>query len=152
MAGKTTEFAFGNIQPAPVFRRVAEVDAADVLAGAVRLKGFVERADGVRVQVVANQRDPFAGRVAGVQQGRHFHGPIHLRAVRTGRGLAKTGERLGKHKDARRPGPFVFVIDTLRMLRRGGDRRLGFLQQLHGLLVHAQHRLGRIHGTNVVRE
>jgi len=116
-----TESPVPETLPAAVFRRIAEVDPADIAAGEVWLKGFVERADGVRVQVVTNQCHSFTARIAGIQLGRHFHGPIRLRAAGTGRGLAKTGEWLGKPEDACRPGPFVFVIDTLRMLRCGGD-------------------------------
>jgi hypothetical protein len=42
------------------------------------------------------------------------------------------------------PNAFVFVIDTFAMLLRRGERHFGLLQQLHRLLVHAQHRVLRI--------
>src|SRR3954447_37310 len=71
----------------------------------------------------------------------HFERPVDLGPMLTGSCLSKARQRFGEHEDARRAVAFVFVIDPLRVLARRGDRHLRFLQQLHRLLVHAEHRL-----------
>jgi hypothetical protein len=61
------------------------------------------------------------------------------RSLRSRRRLTESRQRFDEHEDAHGPLPFVFVIDSIRMLFRGGNRHLGFANQLHGLLVHAHY-------------
>jgi hypothetical protein len=51
-----------------MFRRITELDATHVLAGAFRLKCLLERPDRVRVQVIANKGDP-TGTEHGIEAG-----------------------------------------------------------------------------------
>src|SRR5438094_10676005 len=39
---QATQFAFGDVQPASMFRRIAKVDALDVRSRAFGLEGFIE--------------------------------------------------------------------------------------------------------------
>ena len=52
-----TQFVLRDVQPAPVFRRVAELDATNQFPCPGRLEHFVEGSLGVRVEVVAHQGD-----------------------------------------------------------------------------------------------
>ena len=116
MAGHATQLAFRDVEPTAVLGGVNEVDPPHVVAGLLGRKRFVERPLGVRVQVVADQRDSLDARVAGVQQMGDFLSPIVLGAAWPGRHLAEAGERFGEQEDTGGPLPFVFVIDPLRML------------------------------------
>src|SRR5712691_4378075 len=58
--------------------------------------------------------------------------------------MAPSLKRLGKHEHAGRARAFVFIVDTTRMVRGGGDWHASFLQQLHRLFVHAHHRKPRV--------
>ena len=78
------------------------------------------------------------------QQAGHFHGPIRFGFGSTRRGFAPARQRFGEHEDARRAGPLVFVVDAFGMPLRGRDRPTCLFEQLHRLLVHAEHRTGRI--------
>jgi len=51
---------------------------------------------------------------------------------------------LGEHEDVGRSRTLVLVVDAFAVVLCRRDRRAGLLQQLHRLLVHAQHRTGRI--------
>ena len=78
LAGHATQLALRHVEPTTVLGGVNEVDPPHVLAGHLRRERFVERPLGVRVQVVADQRDPIHIRVAGVQQMGDFLSPIVL--------------------------------------------------------------------------
>ena len=121
----------------PVFRRVAELDATNQFPCPGRLEHFVEGARRVRVEVVAHQGDLRAVGVAPLQQRGDLQRPVRLRTPGPGRRLTPTRQRLAEQEDRGRTGPFVFVVDAARPLRRGGQRRAHFLDQLHRLLVHA---------------
>ena len=60
MACHTAEFAFGDVQPTAVLRRVTELKPSKKFPGLLGCEGFVEGSFGVSVQVVHNQRNPFA--------------------------------------------------------------------------------------------
>ena len=62
-----TQFNFSDVQPASVLGRVAEFNTADVLARLGRRERFVERPFGVRVQIVADQRDPLDAGVTRIE-------------------------------------------------------------------------------------
>ena len=68
LARHGTEFVLRDVQPAPVFRRVAELDATNQLPCPGRLEHFVKGSGRVRVEVVAHQGDFRAGGVASFQQ------------------------------------------------------------------------------------
>ena len=67
LSSQTAQLVLGDVQPTAVFRCETEVDAANVLPRSFRLEGFVERADRVRIQVVANQPDAITLRVSSVE-------------------------------------------------------------------------------------
>ena len=80
LAVQRTELQFRNVQPAPVFRRVHQVDAVVQPTGFGRRERGVERVTAVGVQVVAHQRDGF--RIPGTRQIRqraHLLRPIQRR-------------------------------------------------------------------------
>ena len=139
LARQAAQLAFRDIQPAAVFRGVAEFDPFQVRSRKVRFKRFIERAFGVRVEVVAHEGHIRAIGIARIQYVRDFDRPVGLRPPCAGGRLSETRERFGKHENAGRPIAFVFVIHTLAMLRRRGDRHPRFLEQLDRLFVHTQH-------------
>src|SRR5712691_10843349 len=55
LAREATQCTCGDMEPAPVFWGVTEVDAFEVRSRAVRFKRFIERAFGGRVEVVAHE-------------------------------------------------------------------------------------------------
>ena len=79
LAREATQFTFGNIEPATVFWGVTEVDAFDVRSRAVRCKRFIERACGVRGEVVAHEGHIRAIRIARLQHLRNFDRPVGFR-------------------------------------------------------------------------
>ena len=146
LARHRAQFVLRDVQPAPVFRRVAELDATNQLPCPGRLEHFVEGSLGVRVEVVAHQGDLRAVGVASFQQAGDLQRPVHLHTPGPGRRLPPTRQRLAEQEDCGRAGPFVLVVDTPGTVLRGRHRRAGFLDQLHRLLVHAHDGTIRIVG------
>lgn len=142
LARHAAEFILGNVQPAAVFGRKTKVDAANVLARAFRFEGFIERADGVGVQVVADQRDPITIRAPSVQQTSDFLSPVEFRSVFPYGCLTPAGEWFAKHENRSRAVALVFVVDTLGMIFARRDWLTRFVDQLHRLFVHANDGLG----------
>ena len=70
LARHRTQFVLGDVQPAPVLRRVAELEATNQFPSPDRLEHFVERPLRVRVEVVADQGDLRALGVAAPPAGR----------------------------------------------------------------------------------
>ena len=146
LARHRAQFVLRDVQPAPVFRRVAELDATNQFPCPGRLEHFVEGSLGVRVEVVAHQGDLLAFGVASFQQAGDLQRPVHLRTPGPGGRLPPTRQRLAEQEDRGRAGPFVLVVDTPGTVLRGRHRRAGFLDQLHRLLVHAHDGTIRIVG------
>ncbi len=81
LAVQRTELQFRNVQPAPVFRRVHQVDAVVQPTGFGCWERGVERVTAVGVQVVAHQRDAFRIPVTRqIRQRAHLLRPIQRRA------------------------------------------------------------------------
>src|SRR5258708_12442429 len=95
---------------------VHEVDPPHVVAGLLGRKRFVERSLGVRVQIVADQRDPLDAGVARIEQMGDFMSPIVLGAARPGRSLPEAGDWFGAHKNTSPSLPFAFVFYPSRLL------------------------------------
>jgi hypothetical protein len=55
LARQATQFAFGDVQPTAMLRRVAEVDPPDIGPRLLGWERRVERSFGMRVEVVADQ-------------------------------------------------------------------------------------------------
>ena len=146
LARHRAQFVLRDVQPAPVFRRVAELDATNQFPCPGRLEHFVEGSLGVRVEVVAHQGDLRAVGVASFQQAGDLQRPVHLRTPGPGGRLPPTRQRFAEQEDRGRAGPFVLVVDTPGTVLRGRHRRAGFLDQLHRLLVHAHDGTIRIVG------
>ena len=146
LARHRAQFVLRDVQPAPVFRRVAELDATNQFPCPGRLEHLVEGSLGVRVEVVAHQGDLRAVGVASVQEAGDLQRPVHLRTPGPGGRLPPTRQRLAEQEDRGRAGPFVLVVDTPGTVLRGRHRRAGFLDQLHRLLVHAHDGTIRIVG------
>ena len=67
-----------------MFGCVAELDAASQCTGLCWFERFVERAFGVRVEVVANQDDLFASRVTTFQMTSHLLCPVYFCSTLSG--------------------------------------------------------------------
>ncbi len=139
-----TQFILGDVQPAPVLRRVAELEATNQFPSPGRLEHLVEGAGRVRVEVVAHQGDLRAVGVAALQQVGDLHRPVRLRPPGPRRRPPPTRQRLAEQEDRGRAGPFVLVVDAAGPRQRGGHRRARFLDQLHRLLIHAHDRASRV--------
>ena len=80
LAGHATQLAFRHVEPTAVLGGVNEVDPADILPGLVWRKCFVECPLGVRVQIVADQRDSLDAGVTSIEQMGDFMSPVLLGA------------------------------------------------------------------------
>lgn len=60
--------------------------------------------------------------------------------------MTPTGQRLGEHENIRYARPLAFAVNPPRVLSRFRDGHPDILDQLHGLLIQANHRQGRIAG------
>ena len=78
LAGKNAQLHFRHVQPTAVFRRVNKLKAANVLTSLLRWEHLVKRPIRVRVQVVADQRDPLTVRVTPVQKRRRLRRSVAL--------------------------------------------------------------------------
>ena len=96
LVGHATQLALRHVEPTAVLRGVNKVDPPHVVASLVGREGFVERPLGVRVQIVADQRDPLDAGIARIEQMGDFMSPVVLGAARPGRRLAEAGQRLGR--------------------------------------------------------
>ena len=98
LAVQRTELQFRNVQPAPVFRRVHQVDAVVQPTGFGRRERGVERVTAVGVQVVAHQRDGFRIPVTRqIRQRAHLLRPIQRRAPLGDSHRPPAGQRLAEH-------------------------------------------------------
>ena len=82
----------------------------------------------VGVDVVAEESDLV--RIAALQQGGDFFGPVH--SALAGCRLALGGQSLAEHED--RACPLVLIVNASRMIFGGGNRCPGFLDRLYRLL------------------
>ena len=145
LAVQRTELQFRNVQPAPVFRRVHQVDAVVQPTGFGRRERGVERVTAVGVQVVAHQRDAFRIPVTRqIRQCVHLLRPIQRRAPLGDSHCPPAGQRLAEHPHrACSPAEVVGVV----LLRRPGAYRqllADFRHELLAHLVHAHHRMPRV--------
>src|SRR6266700_4001865 len=129
--------------------RVAKLQALHNLSGLLRRKCFVERSFGVCVQIVADQNHLFRFGITTAQQLLNLDGPINLGPLLAHLHFAPTRKRLAEHEDACRPCAFVFIVHTSRMIPCRRHRNASFLEKLHRLLVHTNHRTARIVGLGI---
>jgi hypothetical protein len=87
-----------------------------------RRKCLVERADRVRVQIVAYQGDGGTLAIAACQAPCHFYRPVQLGLGGPRRRFAPASQRLREQEDAGCAGPLVLVVDPLCVPPRGGNR------------------------------
>ena len=125
---------------------MAELDEAGQFTSPGRLERFVEGSLRMRVEAVEFQGDLVSVGVAPCQQVSGLARPVHFRPTLAGGRLppAKGSKNM---KTAAVPGPLVIDAPGTALHRR--DRRTGFLDQLHGLLVHSYRRASRVNGTPV---
>ena len=99
-----TELQFHDVQPAPVFRRVHQVDAVVQPTGFGHRERSVERVTAVGVQVVAHQRDAFHIPVTRqIRQCAHLLRPIQRRAPLGDSHCPPAGQRLAEHLHVHSP-------------------------------------------------
>lgn len=119
LAGEAAQFVLGDVELPAVRGRVAELQAPDVPARLLGRERFVEGAGRVCVEVVADQRHPFASGVAAVQQRGDFRRPIGLGPLRASGRLTPLGVRFAEHENRRRAVPLVLVFDPQCVPRVG---------------------------------
>jgi len=112
LARQAAQLAFRDMQPVAVFRGVAEFDPFQVCSREVRCERFIERALGVRVEVVAHECHIRAIGIARIQYLRDFARPVGLGPPLAGGRLSETRERFGEHENAGRTITFVFVLNN----------------------------------------
>jgi hypothetical protein len=102
LACQATQLAFGDIQPASMFRGVTKLDSFQVSSRTVRLERFIKRSFSVRVEVVANECHTLAIGVARIQHLSDFDGPVGLGPPFASGRLSETRERFGEQEAAKR--------------------------------------------------
>jgi hypothetical protein len=107
------------------------------LAGGER---FVERSEGVGVEVVHHQHDPCGVGVVHAQEVVDLVRPVDHGASWSGHDPAPARQWLDPHED--RAGSAPYVLGVLAAIAAGccGDRITGVREELVGLLIHAHHR------------
>jgi len=117
-----TVFAFGNIQPTAVLRRVMNIEPFGKPSGFLRSKCFVERGRRVRVQVVHHQHDTFGVLVLLVQQSPQSDGPIDPSPPLRHTHMPPSTQRLAEHEDVARAATFILAVIPQRLARFGRQR------------------------------
>ena len=67
LAGHATQLALRHVEPTAVLGGVNEINPPHVIAGLIGRERFVERPLGVRVLIIADQRDPLDASVASIE-------------------------------------------------------------------------------------
>ena len=142
LGGERAQLVLGDVQPAAVLRGVMELEPLGQPPCLGRGKGLVERAAGVRIEVVEHHHHLLGVGVASRKERADLHRPVDLGAPR-GRGhLPPARLGLGKQEEIRGPGAFILVIDPLGPPGGRWHRTAGLLDQLDRPLVHAHQRGG----------
>ncbi len=111
-----------------MFRGVAELDPANQLSSSIRIKRLVKRPLGVRMQIVAHENHLVTVGVPSFKDPSHFHGPVDFCFGHPDSHLSPTREWFCEHENIGSPRPFIFVINTLGVFGRNGNRRPGFFE------------------------
>ena len=136
LGGQCTQLVFRNVQPATMLWRRDDIQSSRQGSCHARFQRIVKCTDRMSVQVVANPSDFFdIGKIL-LQENPHFMCPILFCFEFTNGNATPSSQRLREHKNIRNTRPFVFIIDTPRMVSRRGNRRSCFLEKLHWLLIH----------------
>ncbi len=144
LPGEPGEFDLGDVEPGAVLGRVVQFQAGGQIAGLGGLERFVERAEGVGVQVV---HDEHVTRRVGVVDGQQVVDlvrPVDPGPLAAGVDPASAVEGFDPHED--RAGPVADVLGALLQIVSGAgrDRVAGVPEELVRLLVHTHHRHRRI--------
>ena len=92
LAGHATQLTLRHVEPTAVLGSVYEIDPPHVVTRLLGRECFVEGPLGVRVQVIADQRDPLVVGIARFEQMGDFMSPIVFGAAWPSRRLAEAGE------------------------------------------------------------
>jgi hypothetical protein len=101
----------------------------------------------VRVQVVENHPDALGSRVAFIDEPPHLVGEVLHRPLLSHRQMSVAPQRLAEEEEVAHPVALVLVVVTLRLTRRGGQRRAGLGDQLLARLVEADDGAGSSYGS-----
>ena len=132
-----------------VLGRVVDLQPLGEGAGFDGLECFVERAEGVRVQIVHHEHDAFGVRVVDSEERVDLGRPVDPCASRPGVDAAAPGERFGPDEDRAGPVPDILRVLLEVMARRREYRITGMAEQLIRLLIHAHDRHCGIEGAVV---
>src|SRR5688572_5187098 len=146
------QFDLRHVQPTPVLGCVMQLQLLRQPPGLLRRKGFIQRAQGVGVQVVLHQDDPFGRRVVNVHQVLDDLRPVHPSAPLAHRGAAPTPQGFVAQEHVAHPVPLILVVLPCRTAWRRRLWRPGVGQQLGVDLVQADLREARVVGPLVDRK
>ena len=144
LPGEDAEFQFGDIEPTAVLGGVVNLQPLCQAPGRVRREGFVERAQLVGVEVIADQPDPCGLGILDLQERSDLGGPVDGGSPLADVDLAAALERFGEHEHGRGAVALVFVVHPWRVTGKGRQGRAGLLDELHRLFIHANQRDLRI--------
>ncbi len=113
----------------------------------LRRKRLIERRQGMRIEIVAHQRDPLdLGVPRLVDEPTNLMRPVDGRFGRRDGDVPPGPQRLDEHPHIGHSFPDVLVVDPCRTPWRRWNRRAPFGDQLLRLFVHANHGTPRIIG------
>ena len=144
LAGQGGQLDLGDVEPGAVLGCVVDLEPLGQRACFGWLERFVERTEGVRVEVVHDQDDPLRVGVVDVEKLIDFRGPVDPGPLRPGVDPAAAGEGLDPHEDRAGAVPDVLGVFFEVVARAGRDRIAGVAEELVWLFVHTDNRIHQI--------
>src|SRR5512132_213859 len=144
LQGKGTELDLGDIEPTAMLGGIVDLQTRGEPSGLLWRECLIERANPMRIEVITDQTDTFSLWITGVQQLLHLSGPVNSRLMLSDTDSTQTTQRLCEHEDIGGAVPLVLVVVSLGFPLFRWQRLPDFLNQLHGLFIHAHQRDLRI--------
>src|SRR5215218_9853892 len=118
---------------------MVDLQTRDEPSGLLWREGLIEGANPMGIEIITDQTDTFSLRITGIQELLHCRGPVNGRLVLSDLDGTPTRQRLCEHEDVGDPVPLVLIVVALGFPRFRWQRLPDFLNQLHGLFIHAYH-------------
>ena len=142
LPGKDADFNFGHIQPGGVNGRVVNFQALCDLSGDGRVKGFIERSNGVNIQIIHDQHNLFTVAVMDLLQLTQEMCKIHGCPGVGQLYYSLAGQRFKRDEQVYHTAAAVFII--LSPWTSRFRRNPPLLNKLPVRLIQADHRAQRI--------
>src|SRR6266496_5864328 len=140
LTSEDAQLDFGNVQPAPMFGRMMNLQSFHKSPRFRWWKRLVERGELVGVQVIADEDDPLGIRIIDVQQLLDLFGPVDFGSSFSDVYLSPARQGLSEHEVCGCAIALILEIDSLRLALLGRNGLSGFPNQLGRLFIHADHR------------